>query len=196
MEQEKKQDPMKETESISEQQTEQGSTSATDATAAVEQTETAEEALSARLAELEAELAAAREQTVRKVADLENYRKRLDRERVQTFETAKTDAISRFLPIYDDLKRSLEAAVKLQVDPTFLEGVNMVSDKFADVLSQLGISRIDEVMVPFNVEVHEALLRSKHDDPTVQPNTVTMILEPGYRMGDKVIRHAKVMVSE
>src|SRR5690606_5932271 len=102
----------------------------------------------------------------------------------------------RFLPVYDDLKRSLEAASKLEsLDVTFLDGVKMVADKFGDVLAQYGLTRIDETMVPFNYELHEALMRQKHDDPAVQPNTVIMMLEPGYKMGDKVIRHAKVMVS-
>ena len=146
--------------------------------------------------ELQNQLAEVREQMIRKVADLENYKKRLEREKMMTFEFAKTDAISRFLPVYDDLKRSLDASKDVQVDAVFLEGVKMVSDKFSDILAQYGVKRIDELMVPFNVQMHEALLRQKHDDPTVQPNTVIMVLEPGYMMGDKVIRHAKVMVSE
>ncbi len=196
MEQEQKQNPMNETDLNAEPLQEQQGQEPTSAPEAPEAAPATEQALQQRVAELEAELAQAREQMIRKVADLENYRKRLERERVQTFETAKTDAVARFLPVYDDLKRSLDAAVNLSVEPTFLEGVNMVTDKFADVLAYFGVSRIDELMVPFNVEIHEALLRSKHEDPTVQPNTVTMILEPGYRMGDKVIRHAKVMVSE
>jgi len=146
--------------------------------------------------DLQNQLAEVREQMIRKVADLENYKKRLEREKMMTFEFAKTDAISRFLPVYDDLKRSLDASKDVQVDTVFLEGVKMVSDKFTDILAQYGVKRIDELMVPFNVQTHEALLRQKHDDPTVQPNTVIMVLEPGYMMGDKVIRHAKVMVSE
>lgn len=150
-----------------------------------------------RVSDLESQLAAEKENFLRKYAEMENYKKRLENQKVQAYENARVDSISRFLPVYDDLKRSLDAASKLDtLDFTFLEGVKMVADKFADVLSQYGLERIDEIMVPFNYELHEALMRQKHDDPAVQPNTVIMMLEPGYKMGDKVIRHAKVMVSE
>jgi molecular chaperone GrpE len=149
-----------------------------------------------QIAALELQLAEAREQMLRKVADVENYKKRLERERLQTYEFAKTDAIQKFLPVYDDLMRSIQAASTLNIEATFLNGLQMVSDKFTEVLNSYGVERIDENMVPFNYEIHEALLRQKHDDPTVQPNTVIMVLEPGYKMGEKVIRHAKVMVSE
>lgn len=150
-----------------------------------------------RVSDLESQLAAEKENFLRKYAEMENYKKRLENQKMLAYDNARIDSVSRFLPVYDDLKRSLDAASKLEaLDQTFLDGVKMVADKFADVLSQYGLERIDEVMVPFNYELHEALMRQKHDDPAVQPNTVIMMLEPGYKMGDKVIRHAKVMVSE
>lgn len=149
-----------------------------------------------QIAALELQLNEAREQMLRKVADVENYKKRLERERLQTYEFAKSDAIQKFLPVYDDLMRSIQAGSSLNIEATFLSGLQMVTDKFTEVLNGYGVERIDEPMVPFNYEIHEALLRQKHDDPTVQPNTVIMVLEPGYKMGEKVIRHAKVMVSE
>jgi molecular chaperone GrpE len=150
-----------------------------------------------RIADLESQLAAEKENFLRKYAEMENYKKRLETQKLQAYESARVDSLTRFLPIYDDLQRSLEAASKLEsVDKTFLEGIKMVSGKFSDVLGQYGLQRIDEIMVPFNYELHEALMRQKHDDPAVQPNTVIMMLEPGYKMGDRVIRHAKVMVSE
>lgn len=153
--------------------------------------------LQQRVADLESQLAAEKENFLRKYAEMDNYKKRLENQKLQAYENARIDSVSRFLPVYDDLKRSLEAATKLEsLDQTFLEGVKMVADKFSDVLSHYGIERIDEVMVPFNYELHEALMRQKHDDPAVQPNTVIMMLDPGYKMGEKVIRHAKVMVSE
>lgn len=156
-----------------------------------------EQELVQRVSDLESLLAAEKENFLRKYAEMENYKKRLENQKVQAYENARIDSVSRFLPVYDDLKRSLEAASKLEsLDVTFLDGVKMVADKFGDVLAQYGLTRIDETMVPFNYELHEALMRQKHDDPAVQPNTVIMMLEPGYKMGDKVIRHAKVMVSE
>lgn len=179
-------------ESVADAQSTQGSEIATEPQA--DQLESLTEA--DQIAALELQLAEAREQMLRKVADVENYKKRLERERLQTYEFAKTDAIQKFLPVYDDLMRSIQAASTLNIEATFLNGLQMVSDKFTEVLNSYGVERIDENMVPFNYEIHEALLRQKHDDPTVQPNTVIMVLEPGYKMGEKVIRHAKVMVSE
>lgn len=150
-----------------------------------------------RVSDLESQLATEKENFLRKYAEMENYKKRLENQKLQAYENARVDSVSRFLPVYDDLMRSLDAATKLEsLDQAFLEGVKMVADKFSDVLSHYGLERIDEVMVPFNYELHEALMRQKHDDPAVQPNTVIMMLDPGYKMGDKVIRHAKVLVSE
>jgi len=150
-----------------------------------------------RIADLESQLAAEKENFLRKYAEMENYKKRLEMQKIQAYEMARVDSVTRFLPVYDDLQRSIEAASKVQdLDQTFIEGVKMVAGKFSDVLDHYGLQRIDEIMVPFNYELHEALIRQKHDDPAVQPNTVTMMLEPGYKLGDRVIRHAKVMVSE
>jgi molecular chaperone GrpE len=153
--------------------------------------------LEQRVADLESQLAAEKENFLRKYAEMENYKKRLELQKLQAYESARVDSLTRFLPIYDDLGRSIEAASKVEaLDQTFLDGIKMVAGKFGDVLASYGLQRIDEIMVPFNYELHEALMRQKHDDPSVQPNTVIMMLEPGYKLGDKVIRHAKVMVSE
>lgn len=149
-----------------------------------------------RIADLESQLAAEKEMLLRKLAEMENYKKRLELQKNQAYEHARIDSISRFLPVYDDLSRSIEAAAKLEVDGTFMEGVHMVANKFSEVFSHYGLERIDEIMVPFNYELHEALMRQKHEDPNVPANTVIMMLEPGYKIGEKVIRHAKVMVSE
>jgi molecular chaperone GrpE len=149
-----------------------------------------------RIADLESQLAAEKEMLLRKLAEMENYKKRLELQKNQAFEHARVDSISRFLPVYDDLSRSIEAAVTLEVDGTFMEGIHMVANKFSDIFAHYGLERIDQIMVPFNYEHHEALMRQKHEDPSVAPNTVIMMLEPGYKIGEKVIRHAKVMVSE
>lgn len=149
-----------------------------------------------RIADLESQVAAEKEMLLRKLAEMENYKKRLELQKNQAYEHARVDSISRFLPVYDDLSRSIEAAAKLEVDGTFMEGVHMVANKFSEVFSHYGLERIDEIMVPFNYELHEALMRQKHEDPNVPANTVIMMLEPGYKIGEKVIRHAKVMVSE
>lgn len=154
------------------------------------------EVLQTQLEALQREVEAKNEQFLRKVAEFDNLKKRVQRERVQIYESAKIDALKAFLPINDDLKRTLEASEKMEVDDKFLEGIQMVAGKFEDALEKYGIERIDDTGVPFNVDVHEALMRQPAPNDQTESNTVLQILEPGYKMGDKVIRHAKVIVSQ
>jgi len=133
---------------------------------------------------------------LRKAAELENYRKRVKRDRSQIYETAKANALEDFLSISDDLSRTLEASNELDVNETFLEGVTLVSNKFDEVLKKHGVERIDEVGVPFNVDLHDALMRKKPEDDSVESDRILKIVENGYKIGDRTIRHAKVIVSE
>jgi molecular chaperone GrpE len=64
------------------------------------------------------------------------------------------------------------------------------------VLNQHGVERIDEKMVPFNVDLHDAMMRRKPEDDSIESDIVLDVIENGYRMGDRTIRHAKVIVSE
>lgn len=133
---------------------------------------------------------------LRKAAEMENMRKRLERERVQTFENARRAAVESFLPVNDDLIRTLKAMEETDAEPTYLDGIRMVANKFDDVLQKYGVERIDEEDVPFDVDLHDAMMRQKPEDDSIESGTVLQILENGYRIGDKTIRHAKVIVSE
>jgi molecular chaperone GrpE len=133
---------------------------------------------------------------LRKAAELENYRKRVKRDRSQIYETAKASALEDFLSISDDLSRTLEASNELDVNETFLEGVTLVSNKFDEVLKKHGVERIDEVGVPFNVDLHDALMLKKPEDDSFESDHILKIVENGYKIGDRTIRHAKVIVSE
>lgn len=146
--------------------------------------------------ELEKELSKSQEQHLRKAAELENYRKRVQRERSQIYETAKANALDDFLDINDDLRRTLKAAEDLEVNNTLMDGVLLVANKFEEVLNKYGVERIDEVGVPFNVDLHDAMMRQKPEDEDVGSDVVLEVIENGYRMGERTIRHAKVIVSE
>lgn len=146
--------------------------------------------------ELKKECSEARDQRLRKAAELENYRKRVQRERAQIFETAKAKALEDFLDINDDLQRTLKAAEDLEVNDTFMDGVLLVANKFEEVLNKHGVERIDEVGVPFNVDLHDAMMRQKPQDDSIGSDEVIEVIENGYRLGDRTIRHAKVIVSE
>lgn len=145
---------------------------------------------------LTAELQASKDTTLRKVAEFENLKRRSQKERVQLFTDAKVQALEQFLPIRDDLQRTLQASENMQVDAKFLEGIQMIAEKFERVLQEYGVEAIEEENVPFDVDIHDALLRQPAPDDSVASDTVLKVLETGYKIGDKVIKHAKVIVSQ
>jgi molecular chaperone GrpE len=149
-----------------------------------------------KVQELEEELAETKDNHLRKAAELENYRKRVQRERSQVYETAKANALEDFLEINDDLQRTLKAAEELEVNDTLMDGVNLVASKFKEVLNKYGVERIDQEGVPFDVDLHDAMMRQKPNDDSIGSDVVLNVVESGYRMGDRTIRHAKVIVSE
>jgi len=146
--------------------------------------------------ELKDEIQNVKDTQLRKAAEMENMRKRLERERKLTFENAKRNAVEAFLPVNDDLLRTLNAMIEADAEPAYLDGIKMVANKFDDVLQRYGVERIDQDGVPFDVDLHDAMLRQKSEDDSIESGTVLQVLENGYRIGDKTIRHAKVIVSE
>lgn len=146
--------------------------------------------------ELEQELQSVRDAHLRKAAELENMKKRVQRDRAQLFETARANALKEFLPINDDLRRTLKAFDEAEVNQNFMDGVTLVANKFEEVLNKYGVERIDEEGVPFDVDLHDAMMSQKPEDESIGSDMVLKVLENGYRMGDRTIRHAKVIVSE
>jgi len=150
----------------------------------------------ALIEELEKELSDTKDSLLRKAAELENVRKRVQRERIALFEDAKIAALEDFLPITEDMKRALGASEGKDIEKSFLEGVKLVANKFEEVLTKYGVESIDAIDVPFDVNLHDAMLRQPAPDKKTKSDTVLQILEGGYKMGNKVIKHAKVIVSE
>jgi molecular chaperone GrpE len=149
-----------------------------------------------RIQELEEELQNVKENHLRKAAEMENFKKRLQRERDQIVVRAREDAVDAFLPVNDDLLRTLDALEKADADSSYLDGIRMVAGKFEDILERYGVERIDQTGVPFDVNLHDAMLRQKPEDDSIESGTVLQVLENGYKIGDKTVRHAKVIVSE
>lgn len=149
-----------------------------------------------RIEELEKELTSMKDTMLRKAAELDNVRKRVQRERIQLFEEAKAGALEDFMPIADDLIRTLKAAEESKIENSFLEGVQLVADKFKNVLEKHGVERIDETGVPFDVNLHDAMMKQAAPDDKTGSDVVLQVLESGYKIGDRIIRHAKVIVSE
>jgi molecular chaperone GrpE len=145
---------------------------------------------------LNAELEARNDQLLRKAAEFENMRRRVQNERIKLFEDARIDALQQFLPVNDDLQRTIQVLKEAGMDEKYLKGVELVAGKMENVLQHYGVEQIDDVLVPFDVNLHDALMRQKADDPGIGSGMVLQVLENGYKIGERVIRHAKVIVSE
>lgn len=163
---------------------------------------------SASVAELAAELDRHREQTrqleeqlLRRAAEFQNYRRRTETELSQAAERGRGEVVLQMLDVLDDLQRSLAAAEKAaeteRGGPTYealKTGVDLVYKKFADTLRSLGVEEIEAVGEPFDEQVHEAMLQQPM--PDAEPGTVVGEVQKGYRMGNRVLRHARVIVAQ
>lgn len=149
-----------------------------------------------RIQELQEEIERLKDTQLRKTAEMDNMRKRVRRDREQIFQAARESALESFLPIYDDLIRTLQAMKESDQDSSYLDGVQLIANKFENVLDKHNVERIDETGVPFDVDLHDALMSQKPEDESVESGTVLQVLESGYKIGEKTLRHAKVIVSE
>ena len=120
-------------------------------------------------------------------AEYANYRKRVDRDRVSTTEFAFATVLIEFLPILDDLDRAAEHG-------ELTGGFKAVADRINATVEKLGLTKFAEAPVTFNPEIHEALMHETSKDVT-EP-TASKILQPGYKFKDRVIRPARVAVTD
>lgn len=141
--------------------------------------------------ELEAERDDLKDQLLRARAEFDNYRRRTAREAADLRKTASADLVRDLLPVADNFARALDHAD--DKDGNFAEGVKMVAQQFADALAKAGVEPIPAVGEPFDPTVHDALAQQPSD--TEPAGTITVEYERGYRMGDYVVRPAKVVVS-
>jgi molecular chaperone GrpE len=152
------------------------------------------ENLEDKIAVLEQEVNQYKELALRKAAEFENYKRRTENDQLNLLKYAAESLIIKLLPTVDDLERSLDHMTDETDAQKIKEGIQLVYNKFMKTLDEQGIKKIDSVGKPFSVEFHEALMQRADD--SVPPHTVIDELETGYMYKDRVIRHAKVIVSE
>ena len=150
------------------------------------------------LKRIEAENAELKNSLARRQADFENYRKRVERERTETYNRVVADVAAKLLPVVDNLKRALDAEASVEAAESdefrhFLSGVDLISKQLAGVLEALGVKPIAAVGEQFDPHIHEAVVTEPTDD--YEPDTVMQELVAGYRLGDKLIRPALVKVA-
>jgi molecular chaperone GrpE len=126
-------------------------------------------------------------------ADFENYQKRTQRDRAEEGRFAHAPFARELLRVLDDLQRALIAAEQEGKPTALIQGVNLVKTQLLDIFGRFGVTPIDALGQPFDPNLHEAVAQQPQAD--VAPGTVVHVLEPGYRVHERILRPAKVMVS-
>ncbi|MBI1967343.1 MAG: nucleotide exchange factor GrpE [Gemmatimonadetes bacterium] len=147
----------------------------------------------AAVARLEEELAALKDRHLRVAAEFDNFRKRTVRERAELWAKAQIELVVRLIDALDDLARFAHVEPAETEAKTLHDGIDMVERKLWKELQAVGITRIDQVSVPFDPKQHEAVTTAPAADPS-QDHTVGAIFQAGYRLNDTLIRPARVQV--
>ena len=142
---------------------------------------------------LEAELADSRDRHLRLAAEFDNFRKRVARERTETAVRAQAEVVVRLVDALDDLARFAHVDPGETTAKAIHDGVDMVERKFWKELSAIGLNRIDQVGVPFDPTIHEAVSTAPAAAPE-QDHTVGTVLQAGYKLGNSLVRPARVLV--
>jgi len=138
---------------------------------------------------LKDELAESRDKFLRLYAEFENYRRRTAKERLELIQNANENLMKALLPVTDDFDRA-EKALK-EAAPKESEGITLVVNKFRKILEQNGLKIMDTSSGNFDPDFHEAITQVPVPDKT---GKIIDVVEKGYLLNDKVIRHAKVVV--
>ncbi len=157
----------------------------------------------AEMERLRAEVASLNDQLLRRAAEFQNYRRRSEAQRADDERAARASTLTPLLDVYDDLRRSLDASRRAtrqdeaDASPAFdalAQGVELVYRKFEEALAGLGVERLPAVGMPFDEATHEAVLQQPSPDGE-PPGTVLAEIQPGYRLGERILRHARVIVA-
>ncbi|EIJ37258.1 nucleotide exchange factor GrpE [Galbibacter orientalis] len=160
----------------------------------VEQTTEAVEEISEE-EKLREELASEKDKFLRLFAEFENYKRRTSKERVELFKTAGQDIMVSMLPVLDDFDRALNEISKTE-DKELLKGVELISNKLRNTLNAKGLEQVEtKTGDVFNADLHEAITQIPAPTDDLKGKLVDVI-EKGYKLGDKVIRHPKVIVGQ
>lgn len=150
------------------------------------------------LKRVEAEHAELKDRLMRRQAEFDNYRKRVERERGETYNRMLGDVAGKLLPVLDNLRRALDAEASMKATESeefrhFLNGVELIYKQLNDLLEGLGVEPVAAVGQRFDPHVHEAVVMEQTED--FEPDTVIQELVRGYRLGDKLLRPAVVKVA-
>ena len=143
---------------------------------------------------LAAEKASLYDKLLRRQAEFENYRKRVERERAELYQHGRDDVLLQFLPVVDNFERALSSLETSEGDAEALRhGVELIHKQFKDALAKFGLEAVEAVGQTFDPHVHEAVTTEATDKH--KENTVIQEFQRGYKIGDRLLRPAKVKVA-
>ena len=147
------------------------------------------------ITKLQSEIANLKTELLYKVAEFDNYRKRTLKERTELILNGGEKVITAILPILDDMERAIENGERTDDPEVLREGIKLIHQKFIKTLEAQGVSKIEADGADFNTDIHDAvaMVPGLGDD---KKGKVIDCLQQGYKLNDKVIRHAKVAVGQ
>lgn len=165
-------------------------------TAEAEQTEvndadTAAVAEESIIDSLKEENAKLNDKYLRTLAEYDNYRKRTQKEKTESYSNGVTKAVMELIPVIDTLEMSMMVPC---TDENFRKGIEMTLTKARDALAKLGVTEIEALGKEFDPNLHARVMQEPAEEG-MEVNIVTKLFQKGYKLGDKVIRHATVVVS-
>jgi molecular chaperone GrpE len=153
------------------------------------------DALKQELEGLKADLEKEKKEYLFLMADFDNYRKRVLKEKSELIKNAAEKVVSGLLPIVDDFERGLQAVTDDESSKAVKEGMELIYNKLVKYLADNGVKAIDTADAPFDVDLHEAIAMVPAADEA-QKGKIIDTTQKGYTLNDKVIRHAKVVVAQ
>ena len=131
-----------------------------------------------------------RDAHLRLAAEYDNFRKRTAKEKEQSYQNGKSDAVEKLLPVYDNLQRALNQET---ADAAFKKGVEMTMNELVKILNGLGVEIFGQVGEEFDPNLHNAVMHT--DDENLGENVISQVFQQGFKLGDKVVRFAMVQVA-
>ncbi|KAA3657660.1 MAG: nucleotide exchange factor GrpE [Chloroflexi bacterium] len=161
--------------------------------ASAEEVEEVELTIEEQLEAAQAETADFRDRWMRVQAEFVNARKRMDKQRLQTYQNATVDLTAKLLPAIDDFERAIENVPTEVSENSWFEGIELVQKKLVGVLENIGVQPIEAIGQPFDPNFHEAIQQEPSDE--YESGMVARELQKGYQLGDRVIRPSLVTVA-
>lgn len=157
----------------------------------VEKAEEPKDDSTEKIKTLEDELASQKDKYMRLAAEYDNYRKRTSNEKLTIYDDATAKAVTELLPVADSIRMALENLSG--ADPEIVKGIELVSNQLAKSFEKLKIESYGKTGDEFDPNIHNAI--SKIDSEELGKNTIAQVFQTGYKIGDKIIRHAMVQVA-